>query len=361
MSVGKEKNGTYTVQCWYREQLTGERHKKTKRGFKRKSDAVRWERDFLMKAAGSPTMKFADYCEVYRSDMLPRLKRNTWRTKEYIIRDKILPYFGDKALSDISPADVLEWQTRLISRIDPKTTKPYKKTYLRTVNNILSAMLNHAVRFYGLPSNPMKRTGKIGSAKAEEMKFWTKDEYLRFAEEVMDKPGSFAIFELLYWCGIREGEALALMPEDFDFDKGLLKITKSYQRIDRQDVITSPKTAKSVRTVTMPDFVAEELSEYIELEGYEEGECIFPFGKSYLYHEMDRGCKASGVKRIRVHDLRHSHVSLLIEMGFSVVAIADRVGHESTDITFRYAHLFPNTQGDMARKLSQERRQEHER
>lgn len=235
-----------------------------------------------MKAAGSPTMKFADCCEVYRSDMLPRLKRNTWRTKEYIIRDKILPYFGDKALSDISPADVLEWQTRLIARIDPKTGKPYKKTYLRTVNNILSAMLNHAVRFYGLPSNPMKRIGKIGSAKAEEMKFWTKDEYLRFAEEVMDKPGSFAIFELLYWCGIREGEALALMPEDFDFGKGLLKITKSYQRIDRQDVITSPKTAKSVRTVTMPDFVAEELSEYIELEGYEEGERIFPFGKSWL-------------------------------------------------------------------------------
>lgn len=187
-----------------------------------------------------------------------------------------------------SPADVLEWQTRLISRVDPKTGKPYKKTYLRTVNNIPSAMLNHAVRYYGLPSNSMKRTGKIGSAKAEEMKFWTKDEYLRFAEEVMDKPGSFAIFELLYWCGIREGEALALMPEDFDF------------------------------------------------------------GKSYLYHEMDRGCKASGVKRIRMHDLCHSHVSLLIEMSFSVVAIADRVGHESTDITFLYTHLFPNTQGDMA-------------
>ena len=102
MSVGKEKNGTYTVQCWYREQLTGERHKKTKRGFKKKSDAVRWERDFPMKAAGSPTMKFADYCEVYKSDMLPRLKRNTWRTKEYIIRDKILPYVNVNVFSTIS-------------------------------------------------------------------------------------------------------------------------------------------------------------------------------------------------------------------------------------------------------------------
>lgn len=361
MAVGKEKNGTYTVQCWYRDQLTGERRKKTKRGFRKKAEAVQWERDFLTKAAGSPTMRFSDYCEIYKTDLFPRLKYNTWRTKDYIIRDKILPYFGEKRLCDITPADVLEWQTRLMARTDPKTGKRYKKTYLRTVNNVLSGMLNHAVRFYGLPVSPMVKTGKIGSAKAEEMNFWTKDEYLKFSEEVMDKPASFAIFELLYWCGIREGEALALMPEDFDFGKGLLKITKSYQRIDRQDVITAPKTAKSVRTVAMPDFVAEEVEEYIRLEGYEEGDRIFPFGKSYLYHEMERGCQASGVKRIRVHDLRHSHVSLLIEMGFSIVAIADRVGHESTDITFRYAHLFPNTQGDMARKLSQERSMQDER
>lgn len=361
MAVGKEKNGTYTVQCWYRDQLTGERRKKTKRGFRKKADAVQWERDFLMKATGSPTMRFSDYCEIYKADLFPRLKYNTWRTKDYIIRDKILPYFGEKRLCDITPADVLEWQTRLMARTVPKTGKRYKKTYLRTVNNVLSGMLNHAVRFYGLPVSPMTKTGKIGGAKAEEMNFRTKDEYLKFSEEVMDKPASFAIFELLYWCGIREGEALALMPEDFDFEKSLLKITKSYQRIDRQDVITAPKTAKSVRTVAMPDFVAEEVEEYMQLEGYEEGDRIFPFGKSYLYHEMERGCQASGVKRIRVHDLRHSHVSLLIEMGFSIVAIADRVGHENTDITFRYAHLFPNTQGDMARKLSQERSLQDER
>ncbi len=74
--------------------------------------------------------------------------------------------------------------------------------------------------------------------------------------------------------------------------------------------------------------------------------------KSYLHHEMDRGAKESGVKRIRIHDLRQSHISLLIEMGFSAVAIADRVGHESIDITYRYAHLFPSTQTEMADKLS---------
>ncbi len=66
---------------------------------------------------------------------------------------------------------------------------------------------------------------------------------------------------------------------------------------------------------------------------------------------MERGCKETGVKKIRIHDLRHSHISLLIEMGFSAVAIADRVGHESIDITYRYAHLFPSTQDAMVEKL----------
>ena len=69
---------------------------------------------------------------------------------------------------------------------------------------------------------------------------------------------------------------------------------------------------------------------------------------------MSRGSKAAGVKRIRIHDLRHSHVSLLIEMGFSAVAIAERVGHESIDITYRYAHLFPDKQTEMANRLDDE-------
>ena len=88
------------------------------------------------------------------------------------------------------------------------------------------------------------------------------------------------------------------------------------------------------------------------LYGIEDDDRIFPISKSYLHHEMNRGCEATGVKKIRIHDIRHSHVSLLIDMGFSAVAIANRVGHESIDITYRYAHLFPTRQGDMASKLN---------
>ena len=80
-------------------------------------------------------------------------------------------------------------------------------------------------------------------------------------------------------------------------------------------------------------------------------ERLFAVTKHFLAHEMERGCKASGVKRIRIHDIRHSHVSLLIEMDFSALAIAERMGHEAVDITYRYAHLFPTKQDEMAAAL----------
>ena len=170
--------------------------------------------------------------------------------------------------------------------------------------------------------------------------------------EMMDKPVSFYAFEMLYWWCIREGDVVPQILADFNFDKETVTINKSYQRLKGQDVITSPKTKKSNRTIKMPKFLCEEMKEYLGmLYGLKKKDRIFTVTKSYLHHEMDRGAKAAGVKRIRIHDLRHSHISLLIDMGFSAVAIADRVGHESIDITYQYAHLFPSKQIEMAEKL----------
>ena len=219
-----------------------------------------------------------------------------------------------------------------------------------------SAIFNHAVKFYDLPSNPARKAGNMGKEKSREMLFWTQAEYKAFSEAMMDKPMSFYAFEVLYWGGLRLGEMLALTPKDIDFKRNIIRINKSYQRIKGEDYITEPKTPNSVRNVQMPDFLAEELKDYIDsLYGITENDRIFPLTKSYLHHEMLRGCAESGVKRIRIHDLRHSHVSLLIDMGFSAVAIANRVGHESIDITYRYAHLFPTTQQAIADKLNMER------
>ena len=98
----------------------------------------------------------------------------------------------------------------------------------------------------------MRRVDKIGSKKGGEMQFWTKDEYLRFSEAVMDKSLSFHAFELLYWTGIRCGELLALTPFDFMLDSSRLRINKSYQSLHGMDTVTDPKTPKSVRTIVMP-------------------------------------------------------------------------------------------------------------
>ena len=149
----------------------------------------------------------------------------------------------------------------------------------------------------------------MGKPKGREMLFWTKAEYLKFAEAMMDKPLSYYAFEMLYWCGVREGELLALTPGDFDFEKQTVTISKSYQRIKGKDVITDPKTPKSNRVIQMPAFLCEEMRDYIKsLYGVKPTDRIFTVTKSYLHREMDRGAKEAGVKRIRIHDLRHPYV-----------------------------------------------------
>ena len=194
-------------------------------------------------------------------------------------------------------------------------------------------------------------------SRNREMLFWTQEEYQKFSFAVMDKPISFYAFEMLYWCGIREGELLALTLADFDFEKGTVSISKSYKRMDKRDVITAPQTRKSNRVIKMPDFLTEEIQEYAkQLYGVSKNERLFPISKNYLHREMTRGVDEAGVKRIRIHDLQYSHILLLIEMGYSAVTIADRVGHESINITYNYAHLFPSTQHDMADKLNQFRK-----
>lgn len=319
---------------------TGAKKAKCKRGFKTKKEVLAWERVFHQQTAGDLEMPFDAFVELYCQDIKPRIKENTWLTKEHIITKKILPYFKEKKINEITTKDVIEWQNQLLAFRD-ENRQPYSQTYLKTVHNQLSAIFNHAIRYYDLRSNPAAKAGNMGVEESKEMLFWTKDEYQKFSEVMMDKPISFYAFEMLYWTGIREGELLALTPADFDFEKKTVKISKSYQRLKGQDVITSPKTRKSNRTVQMPDFLAIEMQEFFQLQyGLRKKDRIFNITKSYLHHEMDRGSKEAGVKRIRIHDLRHSHISLLIDMGFSAVAIADRVGHESIDITYRYAHLF---------------------
>ena len=205
MAAFKNKaNGTWYVQFRYTD-WKGERQQKLKRGFATKKEAQAWEREFLMQKQADVNMTFESFAQLYEKDMKPKLKLNTWLTKESIIQKKILPYFGKRKLSEITAKDVMDWQNAIRGLTDAKG-KPYSPTYLKTVHNQLSALFNHAVRYYGLQVNPAAKAGNMGVEERREMLFWTKEEYLKFADAMMDKPLSYYAFEMLYWCGIREGD-----------------------------------------------------------------------------------------------------------------------------------------------------------
>ena len=292
----------------------------------------------------TPDMTFADFYQIYHSDMQGRLKPTTLAAKDAVINGKILPFFGTLPMNAITPRLIRRWQNGLLAQ-------GYSDTYLRTIDMHLSSVFKYADKYYDL-ENPCAKAEHIGGARARTLSFWTLEEYCRFIGTCRDCPAAFTAFELLYWCGIRVGELLALTPQDTDPGKKLLKITKTYTRQGGRDVISPPKTPDSVRDVAMPDFLFREVEAYTVQEGIRKNGRLIPHTADFLKYRLKTGCRKSGVKKIRIHDIRHSHVSLLIDQGFSAAAIAGRVGHRHISTTVNvYAHLFPNRQAMLADAL----------
>lgn len=342
-----EKTGKWFAKFYYTN-WQGIKKQKWKRGFATKKEALGFERDFLEKQSANPDMTFQNLYEIYMEDMAARLKQSTLLTKKAVLQTHILPFFGSKPINEIKASDVRRWQAKLMS-----SPNNYSQTYLKKINTELNSIINYAKRFYDLNTNPCGKAGTIGKAKAEEMDYWTYDEYIAFREGVKDKSLSYICFEVLYWTGMREGELLALSPADIDLDNKTISINRTYQRIEGKDVFTSPKTRKSKRKIPIPDFLCQELSDYIQSRYMlDADERLFPVTKSYLSHEMIRGCKNTGVKKIRIHDIRHSHASLLINQGCDALMLADRLGHEKVSTTLNtYSHLFPHKQQELVHSL----------
>ena len=342
-----EKTGKWFAKFYYTN-WQGIKKQKWKRGFATKKEALGFERDFLEKQSANPDMTFQNLYEIYMEDMAARLKQSTLLTKKAVLQTHILPFFGSKPINEIKASDVRRWQAKLMS-----SPNNYSQTYLKKINTELNSIINYAKRFYDLNTNPCGKAGTIGKAKAEEMDYWTYDEYIAFREGVKDKSLSYICFEVLYWTGMREGELLALSPADIDLDNKTISINRTYQRIEGKDVFTSPKTRKSKRKIPIPDFLCQELSDYIQSRYMlDADERLFPVTKSYLSHEMIRGCKNTGVKKIRIHDIRHSHASLLINQGCDALMLADKLGHEKVSTTLNtYSHLFPHKQQELVHSL----------
>ena len=318
------------------------------------ADAKEYERKYLEQRTGSSDMTVHSLYVLYMEDCQTRLKPTTYANKDFLFERHVLPYLGKLQANDVGPAQIRKWQNTLLGAKKEGSGQPYSQTYLKTVHNQVSALFNFGVKYYGIKNNPCRRAGAMGKKNADAMQFWTVDEFTRFIEAVSNKPQSVVMFSLLFWTGMRSGELLALTPGDFDFEAGTVSITKNYARQHGQDLILEPKTPKSRRTIPLPGTLMEMVREYIgRLYDVNSSDRIFMGNtKHLLRHEMDRGCAASGVKRIRIHDLRHSHASLLIELGYSPLLIAERLGHENIETTLQtYSHLYPNKQGELAAQL----------
>ncbi len=343
------KRGTWYCKFNYRD-IYGEVQQKKREGFKTQREAKAYEVEYINKAHASVTMTFNSLVELYMEDCQKRLKPTTLASKTSQLNNMILPYFGNMPLNTIEATTIRKWQNDLLS-----SENNYKPTYLMTINKQLSAIFNFAVKYYKLPNNPVRLCGSIGKNKADDMMFWTTDEFNTFIEVMDDKLITKVMYNILFYTGMRVGELLALTLNDFDFDNQTININKSFTHLQGKDYILEPKTPKSKRVVTVPPFITEMLQTYVtKLYGYEPHQRLFDISLGMLHHEMRRGCKLTGVKKIRIHDLRHSHASLLIELGFPPLLISERLGHENIQTTLQtYSHLYPNKHNTVADKLQE--------
>ena len=338
---------------------TGKTVQKKKRGFLTKREAVAYEHDFISREKGNPNMTFQALYEMYFSDCKARLRESTIFVKENIFTKWVLPYFGKLPINEIKPITVRKWQNEIMK-------SGLKKTYIKTINNQLTAALNYAVKYCNLPNNPVHITGTIGKKHRDEITFWTLSEFKKFIAIMKETDPARIAIETLFYTGMRRGELLALTPRDIDegrllsisedeFEKSphTIDINKTYQEINGKPFTGPPKTGKSKRKIEIPLALAKILRAYVHsLYGISSNERIFPYTVTWLSTVIDRNAPRAGVKKIRVHDLRHSHASLLIDLGFSPLLIKERLGHENIETTLQtYSHLYPSKTEDLIEKL----------
>lgn len=340
------KTNTWYVKT-YIKTWDGKNKSTTKRGFSTKREATKWEADLKAKSTASMDVKLETFVEMYFNDKRGELKAKSIRNKKYMIERHIIPFFGEKKMKDITPAEIVEWQNQM-------KAKGYAETYLRMVQNQITALFTHATKIYSLNDNPCKRVKKMGKANANRIDFWTKEEYDTFINTFDKEDKYYCLFEVLFWSGLRIGELLALTKNDIDFKNMQIKVSKTYSRYDKKDDISTPKTETSERVVDIPEFLVKELENYINrLYKYPRNERIFMIGNKAVENMMKSHIEKAGVKKIRVHDLRHSHAAFLIHQEVQPLVIKERLGHKDIKITLNtYGHLYPNEQKKLAQMLN---------
>lgn len=339
---------------FYYEDWTGKRRQKHTRGFATKKDALEYEAEFKRISKANMDMTLESFVSIYFSDKKNELKQRTMRNKKYMINEHVIPYLGKKKMNEVTPADIIAWQNEIKEKHD------FSDAYLRMIQNQVTAIFTHASKIYSLSNNPCSKVKKMGRSDGRSLEFWTIEEYEKFIDTFDRNSSHYVMFEILFWTGCREGEMLSLTMNDIDITNNKLKITKTYFRHNREDIITAPKTDNSIRTIDLPQFLVDEIIDYYKrLYNYPADERLFPVVAEAVQHTMRRHIKKAGVKKIRVHDLRHSHVAYLIHQGVQPLIIKERLGHKDIKITLNtYGHLYPSEQKKVAGLLDNLRNKE---
>lgn len=353
MSITKDaRNGKWMVTVFYTD-FSGARRRRRKTGFLTKRDAKEYEETFNRTHTQYDEMTVEEVWQQYKRLIFPELKENTVRSKLAIYKTVIEPYFKNRLLKEIEVREIKEWQQLLRERYTASTQKTFYVTF--------SALFNFACKYYRFKENPIRLCGspkRKKSVKEKPAVFWTLDDYNQAmkCENRLLRPRDKAkilIIKLLFWSGLRIGELLALTLNDVLIDQQAIQVNKT---LLRSNEFGTPKTDASNRIVSLPDCAWQPLMEYITKYLFKPRKTDRLFMVSYL--EITRFlkelCKAMNVPKIHLHSLRHSHASLLVRNGISPVAIKDRLGHASVDMTLNvYSHMYDTDRDDIAKKLNE--------
>lgn len=354
-----KSNGLWSVRFREVSPETGKEANKRLSGFKTKKDAQYGYEDYVAvkKAAAEqvppeePTatpadMPFSALVTEYLQFKKARIKEASFYDVEKKIGTKIAPFFGDTPIKEITPATILQWQNSL---------EGYSYAYRKTLMTHLSLIYNYAERYHDIKNVARKVDKPRNLEPKKEMLFWSPEEFAAFIAHV-ERYDYATLFRFLYLSGCRKGEALALTWRDVDLAKGTASISKSFSNKTHDKgkaySITTPKNTSSNRTVHLPPFFIEELKRYLawcEKNNAEDAIYVFggkdPLPPTNIDRVLAKSAAAAGVKRIRIHDLRHSCASLLIHKGVSIVAVSRHLGHSTVEQTLNtYSHMLPDDQ-----------------
>lgn len=289
---------------------------------------------------------FKDLLKLYYQYKKSRIKDTSYYDITKKIDSKILPFFSDYKIKDITPAKVLEWQSSL---------ENYSYQYRKNLNTQLASIFNYGEKYYDI-YNVMKKVDRPRNLEPKkEMLFYTPDEFSKLIDNV-EREQYKQFFKFLFLSGCRRGEALALNWDDIDLNKGTVKISKNVAyKVNGENGkpyhLTTPKNFGSNRIITLPQFFCKELKQYKkwQKENFECTDFVFgsadPLPLTNIDREFKKAAGKSNVKTIRIHDLRHSCASYLIHKGISIVAVSKRLGHTSIEQTLNtYSHMMPDDQ-----------------